>query len=384
MTSLFLVFALVASLMYATKHNRSHIAKTFSLLILTAALAPNTICVNALLDPNVPVLDLRDTVPTDPSPKSRGSTLFIGIVILLQSLFVTNYFYVKSLRCQRDNEPEPIRSLVSSEQMEKATNAMNDTWLFFFDPKQLDKKRRKEKAAWLRERRMLWLSIILQGLFLNQVRKEPLDEKRFVEWKPIAKKKGLITTSLLLILSSILLSPSLLGSDSKDMLVPDLCVKEESDPLMQKMRNDLDLEMNIKAARDQAKFYSDLSNALRKDTSLYGTATKVYSQFGAWIEDDYRCPDIPDNDGIGENLSGDKSVWESDPFSYPQSKYGEFFPGYCGASRVKALENARSAMCEQKHCIGGVTGFFRGVFGQKRCWKITVACPKHTGKSHMT
>ena len=131
MTSLFLVFALVASFMYATKHNRSHIAKTFSLLILTAALAPNTICVNALLDPNVPVLDLRDTVPTDPSPKSRGSTLFIGIVILLQSLFVTNYFYVKSLRCQRDNEPEPIRSLVSSEQMEKATNALNDTWLLF-------------------------------------------------------------------------------------------------------------------------------------------------------------------------------------------------------------------------------------------------------------
>lgn len=154
------------------------------------------------------------------------------------------------------------------------------------------------------------------------------------------------------------------------MLVPDLCVKEESDPLMQKMRNDLDFEMNIKAARDQAKFYSDLATALKNDTSLYGTS-------------DHTCPDIDDNDGIGVPLSGDKSDWEKDPFSYPQSKYGEFFPGYCGASRTKALENARSAMCEKKHCIGGVTGFFRAVFAQKRCWPIPYACPKHTGKSHM-
>ncbi|GFH53869.1 hypothetical protein CTEN210_10345 [Chaetoceros tenuissimus] len=359
MSSFFLVFALVASFVGGNDNRR------FSLITLAATLAPPKSMYANALDSNVPDLDLSDAGPVEPSSKSRGSTLFIGIVILLQSLFVTNYFYIKSLRCQRDNEPEPIRSLVSSEQMEKATNAMNETWLFFFDPKQLDKKRRKEKAAWLRERRLLWLSIVLQGLFLNQVRKEPLDEKRFVEWKPITKKKGLITTSLLLILSSILLSPSLLGSDSKDMLVPDLCVKEESDPLMQKMRNDLDLEMNIKAARDQAKFYSDLATALKNDTSLYGTS-------------DYRCPNITDNDGKGDNLSGDKSVWESDPFSYPQSKYGEFFPGYCGASRVKALENARSAMCKKKHCIGGVTGFFRGVFGQKRCWKTPVACPKHT------
>lgn len=377
MSSFSLVFALVASFVDATKDYR-----TFPLMILAAALAPKSMYANAL-DSNVPDLDLRDTGPAESSSKSRGSTLFIGIVILLQSLFVTNYFYIKSLRCQRDNEPEPIRSLVSSEQMEKATNAMNETWLFFFDPKQLDEKRRKEKAAWLRERRLLWLSIVLQGLFLNQVRKEPLDEKRFVEWKPIAKKKGLITTSLLLILSSILLSPSLLGSDSKDMLVPDLCVKEESDPLMQKMRNDLDFEMNIKAARDQAKFYSDLSTALRKDTSLYGTRESVILFGGAMTIYDYRCPNIIDNDGIGSNLSGDKYVWESDPFSYPQSKYGEFFPGYCGASRVKALENARSAMCEIKKCVGGLAGGVAKFFGKKRCWSVTVACPKHTGKSHM-
>jgi len=125
--------------------------------------------------------------------RGQGSALFIGLVVMVQSLIFTNYIYVKSLRQQVDKEWRPIQ-ILSNDQVTRAKGAVSDTMLFFFDPKKLSMERQKAEEARLRGKRLLWIVTIVQGLFLNQLRKDPNEEKEFIDWRPIPRKKGLINS----------------------------------------------------------------------------------------------------------------------------------------------------------------------------------------------
>ena len=317
---------------------------------------------------NVHPLDGR-LQPEDVESEGGGRAYlsFIGLIVMLQSLFFTNYFYIKNLRRRIDEDFPKYSFFITEERIDQMTTAFNKTLLFLFDPEKLSKERRKEEESRLREKKMLWLVGIIQGLFLNQLRKEPGEEKQFIGWKPIPNRKGQITTSLLLILSAVVLSPRILGDDIKEMLTPDLCIDSDSSPLLKLLSDELEVDTNLVEARQQANYYAELAKNLKKDTSLYGTAG-------------FECPNVEDesNTNVG-TLSGRKVDWLQSPDEPPMTKFGEFFPGYCAASRAQALENARSATCTKEVCINDLAVKIAGFFtGKGHCRTVTFACPKHT------
>ena len=265
---------------------------------------------------------------------------------MLDSLLITNFFYIKSLRTRVNEEPEDPDALDLSKQ--------HIVGRFF--SKQF-------------KRRVLWAVGCLKASFLGVVHKEPMTEKKFVGWKAIPYKKGYCCTALLLILCTLFLTPDILKRmipKAEISASPEMCLMEEMHAYERGFNETLESETRSLLAQEQVDYYNRFDDLLRRDTSLYGTAG-------------FKCDNVDDNtpdvNGIIHEVSGTKADWENDPFVFPMSKYGNFFPGYCAAAREQALDNIANSQCTDTYCeVFKVIGI-----GLKTvCVEFPYVCPQHT------
>lgn len=266
----------------------------------------------------------------------------LGIMLMLNVFFIVNYFVIRSLRRWTDHQ-------LSIKQEQK-----------------LSKKQKKElqnqaaTTALANEYAFAWL--------MGAIRLEALSVKKFPNWKPIPYNIGIVTTSSLVILSCILLSPELIAQQlgiSTLTLDADLCVTEAFDEGINFLKDRLLNMTNLDKAKQQHQMMQDLHQALTNDTALYGVPP-------------FQCP------ARGE-VSGLKSDWDRKHLAQKTT----FFPGYCEEALEAALEVADKRICTHEICdcptlpdsaMFQMVGLANKKFCGEVCIEVPYPCPRHTSQ----
>jgi hypothetical protein len=272
----------------------------------------------------------------------------VGVLIMLDVFFISNYYIIKSLRTHRDAK-------TASQPQEKDFGSAA-----------------KEGGA-----AGGFFEKIILGLCLGKVRAVPLSIQKFPGWEPISFRLGLISTSIFVLISLIVLNPAMFTPEDTDVgglaLSGEFCSEFDRQKGIDLLRETVLSMTNVDQAVAQHAHMMAFKAALLEDVTLYG-------------ESGYACPSVrpkPDRD----QLSGSKDEWTS-LSSYPASEFGTFFPGYCQASREIAIQVALSTTCTTEKCAcpklpsTGLTKFF-GVDGDEVCMMRVClsspnACPSHT------
>ena len=217
---------------------------------------------------------------------------------MLDSFFITNYFYIRSLRREVDKEQQCLPNSQSefSEDDESDTETVGHA-MFMNGGKRY---------------RFQAIFDFMKAAVLGVLHKDPMTEVKFINWTPIPRKKGLISTAFLLLFATVLLTPEFLQrvfrfSDLKDVMTPDLCKTEDHNKEVMILNMTLDEETNLNLAREQFNYYETLSNSLKKDASLYGTSG-------------FHCPNINDSTTNNKDVSGNKEDWTRNPDEFPMAK----------------------------------------------------------------
>ena len=298
---------------------------------------------------------------------------------MLDSLFITNFFCIKYWRVKADDPADHSLPYINESAEEEAPDdgvisktsfarKLRHAWMTVTDPNKLV----HEQKAEAKKSRMLRCTGCVKTILLGAVHREPNSEGKFADWRGIPGRKGFISTALLLIFSTVVLTPVVMKSvfshsDIEDMLKPDFCKTEDHEEQNSILNQTLeDSETNLPLARDQIRSYGMLRESLQKDASLYGTAD---------YECENRVDETADVNGDPLDISGNKDDWTKDRDVYPMSRYGTFFPGYCPAARELALDNAKNEKCEFETCKSHWIDEF--LFSLV-CITTPFPCPSHT------
>jgi len=281
------------------------------------------------------------------SDDSAISWGIIGILLMLDICFVTNYYVIRSLRHFTDANTAKEKAAGSEPPMKGGCGS-------FFE-------------------------IFVMGFIVGHVKAMPLSLQKFPEWQPIKNRMGLIFTTILVLIALVLLSPQYfsgyIGVDvSSVTLSYDFCSDTDVDDGLQELEWFVDNITNYKQATLQYEHMMLFHDALVNDTTLYG-------------EDGYTCPSKGASQTESNDLSGEKFDWQ-DLTVEPASLYGNFFPGYCTAAQQSAIDDATTTICDEEQCAcptvpsTSATRFF-GVNGKKLCFlricmTMPTVCPAHT------
>lgn len=276
----------------------------------------------------------------------------IGILLMLDICFVTNYYVIRSLRQFTDANTATIPADKMAPLPQSGLGSV--------------------------------FEIFVIGFLFGRVKAMPLSVQTFPQWRPIQYRIGLVFTTVLVLLSLIVLSPQYfsdyIGIDlSSVTLSTDFCSDTDIDDGLQQLEWLVDNITNYKQATLQYEHMMLFHEALVNDTSLYG-------------EDGYTCPSDGTTQTETNDLSGEKNDWQ-DLTVEPASLYGNFFPGYCTAAQQSALDAASTTTCDEEQCAcptvpsTSATRFF-GVNGKKLCFlricmTMPTVCPSQTNDAQV-
>ena len=239
----------------------------------------------------------------------------LGIFLMLDIMFMVNFFFVRALRKWTN-----AKTLESE-------NELKDTG----------------KEIIYRESK---LEKILFGWILGAVKKDPLYPRRFPNWKPIPWYIGVTTTSILLLISISFLTPAFLfkqfGVNMSGVGInPELCDAEAQDAALIDLNDTLKEMMGFDLALDQFDTVSGITQALQSDVALYGTPG-------------FTCKPSTARRSTGSGtyaLTGSIDQWvdPSKRYEYPAVKWGTFFPGYCRAYFDSEIKLAQLEICGPRY-----------------------------------
>lgn len=237
---------------------------------------------------------------------------------MLDVSFITNYFVIKALRKWTDARTEDSYHALTDDGTKAET---------------------AEYPASL-------LETILFGWVLGKIKPDPYSAQRFPAWKPIPLYFGLTTTSGLILITLAFLSPQFMFKQfgitfTGAPTTTQVCDPDTKNRTLIELNNTLKEMLNFDAAMDQFNTLRGMTEALQKDTLLYGTpgftckGTKVVRSNGAGTF----------------SLDGTINQW-TDPdkrFKFPAAKWGTYFPGYCRAFHDAERKLDSLAVCGPRY-----------------------------------
>mmetsp|Transcript_8665 Transcript_8665/g.9563 ORF Transcript_8665/g.9563 Transcript_8665/m.9563 type:complete len:803 (+) Transcript_8665:57-2465(+) len=270
------------------------------------------------------------------------SYALLGVLILLDALFLVNLFLVRSLRRFTDRK-------IEAEQSESENNE-----------EIIDSPKSARSAG--------GCEAVCCGMCFDTVKKDVNEIHTFPAWKPVYF--GYWSTAFIVIVTCVLLSPKVLpeqvGVDPTGGFAADLCTAENFEGRIEQLVERIESATSFSLALRQKDHAKAFQKALVADTSLYGTGP-------------YECEDTKGKDSM--IISGKKKDWK-DSTVPPASTNGQFFPGYCAAALEAALLQAQETECTKKMC-SCPTKLVLGkqvplCFLGRACVDVSVACPPHT------
>eukprot|EP00545_Synedropsis_sp_CCMP1620_P006738 CAMPEP_0119007304 /NCGR_PEP_ID=MMETSP1176-20130426/2921_1 /TAXON_ID=265551 /ORGANISM="Synedropsis recta cf, Strain CCMP1620" /LENGTH=750 /DNA_ID=CAMNT_0006959423 /DNA_START=35 /DNA_END=2284 /DNA_ORIENTATION=+ len=269
----------------------------------------------------------------DPAAADKSMTYgVIGVLVMLDVFFISNYYIIKGLRSYTDAYAATL-------------------------PKEKDFGGAAEAGA-----AGGFVEKIVLGFLIGKVKAVPLSIQRFPSWRPIKYRAGLIFTSVFVLISLLVLNPSMVTPEGTDVggltLQGEFCSEFDRETALTKLRYQVLNMTNLDQAVRQHAYMRDFKGALLNDTTRYGERN---------VGD---CAEIPETDNV-RGLTGNKDEW-SDVRKFPASEFGTFFPGYCQSARELAIQMALTTTCEVTQCAcprlpnTGAFKFF-GVGGDEVC-----------------
>lgn len=290
------------------------------------------------------------TAPIADVPDDSMSYGIIGVLVMLDVFFISNYYIIKVLRSYTDAYAATL-----PKEKDFGGAAKGGAGGGFFEK-------------------------IILGFLIGKVKAVPLSIQRFPSWRPIKFRAGLVFTSIFVLISLVTLNPAMFAPADTDVggltLSGEFCSEFDRNVGLTNLRYLISNLTNVDVAEKQHAHMSKFKSALLNDTSRYG------------INEDTRCPAIaPGADGSTRGLTGLKNEWE-DPTVYPSNEFGTFFPGYCKSAREIAIVAALTVTCSTEQCAcprlpsTGLTRFFNvdgdEVCQMRVCISSPNACPGHT------
>ena len=282
------------------------------------------------------------------------SVAFLGLVVLMNSLFVANYFIVRSLRLSvetskllkercgnTDDEDEEAEHLSLTERLLKhpkvrkiliaAAGAFGPLIVLYFKIKDYMEAIQEEA----RQNGKTYTPLDEKLAFFGYMKKERLAERPFPGWKRIPFNAGALSTTILVCLFSVLFSEKILNNTfGLDVTGTNpqssMCTEGNMNKKIKNVTQGLHNSTNYLNTRRQMQFLTKYRKALQIDTSLYG-------------EGDYMCTNAP----FTKEEFFATAVAEND------TRASGFFPGMCQAAQALAMEAARSQTCEVEICNTG-------------------------------
>ncbi len=102
---------------------------------------------------------------------------FVGLIFMLDSLFITNFFYIRGLRKREDVKCEDGSS--SGKEKQTRTKFANHIMMTLSE----------EQREKIRRSRMVRFIGFLKATILGIVHHEKTTERQFVDWTPISHKR---------------------------------------------------------------------------------------------------------------------------------------------------------------------------------------------------
>ncbi len=261
----------------------------------------------------------------------------IGLLFMLNILFVSNFLFVRRLR-----------SIVNScvERWRRDDEDSSDIVI--------QKRRNKSSSG------RIYFSNILTACVLGRHALQVTIDAKFPNWEPIPNKLGVISTSVALIATTTLLSIDMFNDRVAVAVQKDsaneLCATKNFDAKIRTFEDRIVHNVtNSHVGRAQMNRTIAFRDALLNETTLYGTKG-------------FTCPDP---------TIGSKSLYESEN---KHLELGPFFPGYCQAALDLALQNAMQRSCTEsrKVCIDdwGFSVLCKTI-------DLPTSCPPHTYDSEV-
>lgn len=249
-----------------------------------------------------------------------GSLTDIALLIAVNVIFLSNYFFIRTLRCVVDDtdfqNDNTILNKMHRSFVENPLVAGVGGFVKSFN-------RAKENG--ISRKRGKFVDVAYAFLF-GHLRMAPCIEKRFPGWKPIPFKMGLVSSSLTLLLATALLSDHAITGKFTHAKGSGFCSTKDAEAKLVTFDDHIRSSnvTNILMGERQYHETKKYRNSLLKDATRYG------------IESESSCVQFPsamnwNNVQVSNNFFT-KEAYEVDPTR--TMKYGpNFFPGYCRAAK---------------------------------------------------
>ena len=242
------------------------------------------------------------------------SLTYLGLVVLCNSMFVSNYLLIRILRLSSDTTTLLHSEAESRDSLPRESGDSA--------PTHSSKTLSSAKEAGF-------------AFCFGYLRKARLEERSFPNWKPIPYKLGATSTTVLIIMFSILFSEKVLnktfGLDPAGTNpAGSVCTPDDIDEKIDGITERLIDNTNFHVASRQMYVTNKFLEALQNDTNLYG-------------EDKFHCVNNP---------PFTKADFLNDA-QFGKSKGQHFFPGMCTAAQEYALSAARTQTCSKEFCNTG-------------------------------
>ena len=266
----------------------------------------------------------------------------IGVLVMVNVLFISNYYFINKLRTIVDKRSFEIENTFLKKIERRVTK---NRFVQAFQGLRKGHTNAPTSHDNNDETRCLDMESVY-GFLIGRHRMEPCVDKEFPGWRPIPYKLGIISTSVALLLATFLLSddvPTGRLAVSSEKESSGFCATDNVDDKIQAFKAHIRQNVtNYDAGKRQMEEVLKFSDALRKDTTLYGL-------------DKYPCARYIDDELRDFN---DTVLTESIDY-YTKALYentagiaianGPFFPGYCEAAREHILLNGCGEK-EKKEC----------------------------------
>jgi hypothetical protein len=253
----------------------------------------------------------------------------IGLLVMVNVLFISNYYFIKKLRTIVDKRSfeientflKNIERTLTKNRFVLAFEGLRDGYRTGASSHHDSNDKAKRK----------YLDIqIVYGFLLGKHRMEPCIEREFPGWRHIPYKLSIISTSAALLLATFLLSDDLLTGRlavSSEKESSGFCATDDFDDKIQAFKAHIRQNVtNYDAGKRQKEEVLKFSDALRKDTALYGLEKYPCARSIGGELRDYNGDALPD----GIDYFTRESYNKEDDIVITK---GPFFPGYCEAAR---------------------------------------------------
>jgi hypothetical protein len=280
------------------------------------------------------------------------SIVYLGLILVSNSLFLSNYLITRAIRLSvdahsrlsgnkpnDDSEKEVISTLDKISSSKLLLVLVGPLYLPFVAMKERFQKKDPNQESTKSDPSACGTKELIFAWCFGMLGKQKLEERKIPNWKPLPYKLGALSTTGLIILFSILFSEKVLnstlgldpaGTNPKS----GFCTNDKMEDKLDGIRERLLQKTNFDVALGQLNFMKRFRNALQEDTALYGTVNGTANNYTCKLDPKTR-----------------EEFYDNPKHGFGKERGTRFFPGQCESAQKLALDAVRTQTCDLKKCF---------------------------------